>query len=823
MSSQGGQSVVSFEDENDKNIDYEDPAFILQNISYKKNFAVHDNFSLPARNNMIECMCDQICFYVMCAYRAHHLAAASTLATLEQRLKIKPPTILVYGSGVVAECALEALKEMGCAPYLKVFSRDVAHAKMWAKKGYRSTVEMIDGYQIDILLICSNLSSFSQLCRDLSQFLTAKTFIISNVFCLQRKRMYHLFGTPGIVRTYVERKGASRPPRDREISLRAFSARQLASKVNGVKNLILILENYMIALDVDKDIARREAIHLVVGSDRVSLDEDRMKTPYKNKKTINFSDEEEESSSCSSDTGVEFDSDTDSACGSVSSFANLAKEVANEVAIEIKRLNSNDFESRHAIFQRRARSFQEGDEEGEKELMIEMTEAEKKFERKQKRKQRRMQKHVMRKQQAKEVARNEKEVTNGEQNESGLENNIKQNDTGGGDMQLLPLDVGCENVNNENDGNINNSDGGSEGHGDIVFQGGGQVSPLPNTPVMSPAKPLGVQSPQKTESGDGKDVNRTGNKSPIPNNRGGVESSGFHGVVEQSPSRGNLMVAFSPKVKSKSNKKVSTQSAMENHIQSKGTGISTLRKSKSTPNALKRQKKEQEEEEEKAEKEKLDKILGITGSQHKSTGYLHEVARALIVNPNPDNIVKKSPLLKIIRNIEKRYGNIFREELSKHILIMDLPSLSHLKQKSPTKRRKQSVIGTVLAQRAALARKKTLLSVMPTVSKRQVGYLNSDELLAIFNSDKKTSCLVDEKSELLQKMDDDSEGEETDGTGDDLFFEDAPREKFRFFVLDKVHGPHSPARSPARLREKRDSSECTDSIVDITSTQELDV
>jgi hypothetical protein len=77
-----------------------------------------------------------------------------------------------------------------------------------------------------------------------------------------------------------------------------------------------------------------------------------------------------------------------------------------------------------------------------------------------------------------------------------------------------------------------------------------------------------------------------------------------------------------------------------------------------------------------------------------------------------------------------------------------------------------------------------MLSVMPTVIKTQVGYLDSEALLAIFNSDRKSANLYEERSDLLEKMNDDSDGEDREGVGDDLFIEDKPRETFRYYVLD---------------------------------------
>jgi hypothetical protein len=731
-------------DDDNKFVNFQDPSFILKNIVYEDSFEVHSSFSIPARSNLIECMCDQICFYVMCAYRAHHLAALTSAFSLEEKLKIKPPGILVYGSGVVAECVLEALADMGCAPFIKVFSRDVASAKEWARKGYRSTVEMRTGYEIDILLICSNLCSFSQLCRDLSQFLTPKTFIISNVFCLQRKRMYNLFGTPGIVRTYVERKGASKHARLRDMSTRAFSARQLASKVNGVKNLILVLENYMIALDIHKDTARREAMHLVVGADRISLEEERMNSPYKNKTRFSFSDDEGAS------FGVfESNDDSDSESDSNQPSVNSTKITDNKADDDLISPRLTEAEEREALFLIRQRSFAI-DDSG-------VQEAEKALERKNKRRQRRLRKQLLK-------------------NKQKLNKDVYEQ-----------LHAGDGDSDDDDDGSDDDDDAGAATNTNVLLHLPSTAeaedpltiiteeeegdTPLP-PPASTPPSPFhkGRTPPSSLTLNAFKQTSRRASAMPA-----------FLAVEESSsPSGSSVMQGFSPKVGSKSKKKSAISATRQSEQGGSGSPYLNLRRTQSSPDHTKREREEREEQ------EKMDKIFGITSNNKSGAGFLHQISSALSAEPNIDKLINNSPLLEIIRNIEKRYGEIFRQELSKHILIMDLPSLVHVEQKAPSRRRKHSLVSNILSQRASLARKRTqLLSVIPTVTKKHdVGYLDSKTLLAIFNSDKKTANLAGERSPLLEQMDEESDEEDKEGEGDVLFIEDAPRDKFRFFVLD---------------------------------------
>lgn len=750
--------------------DFQDPTFILQNISYNTSFDPDPvSFSSIARNNMIECMSDQICFLVMCAFRAHHLASSSTTLTSEDRLQIKPPGILVYGSGVVAECVLEALAEMGCAPYIKVFARDVAGAKLWASKGYRSTIEMRDGYQISILLVCCNLVGFSQLCRDLSQYLTAKTFIISNVFNLQRKRMFNLFGTPGIVRTYVERRGASKAPQDDGISTRVFSARQLASKVNGVKNLILILENYMIALDIHKDTARREAIHLVVGSDRISLEERKMNNPYKNKRHITFSDEENSSSD------EDFDDDFDSDTSDDSSEYETVEGRAKEADLNLNPVPLTEKETRQALFELRVRSFQVEDA---------MEEAKRKLQKKEKRKQRR------------------------------LEQQIQQNKLNHAVHKRIEETQSIPTPPNNNTSSIPSSSSSSLS----INTEPPAVTRRPTT-APSPSSSLSTSSQRPgTATGTPSKPTSTGDHSSSsssvipPSSYAAInrfnkayETVGVENFGTKSPSSSRRMSVnqgLSGGKLKRANKVKPSSSGTDgsnNHLQR-------------SPSSSSRRDREEKEKEEQDERELLhekkdqawlkddkgkskdnndedkDKINNNSINQGSSMplSFLQQMVSAFAEQSNkPDTIPRKSPLLKIIRNIEKRYGEIFRKELSKYITVVDLPTLIHVKQKSPRRKARKTLLNSVLTQRASLARKNTLLSVMPTVVKQQVGYLTEDELLDIFNSDKKSASIIsDEQCHLLDKMDEESDEEDKEGKGDDLFIEDVPRDKFRFFVLE---------------------------------------
>ena len=111
------------------------------------------------------------------------------------------PDLCSRGSSVI-----ESLCECGCKPLLKIFARDETAVKSWREKGFRAASQLQEGKFVDVMIICSNLSSFSQLCRDISDFVSPKTCLISTVFGLQRCRIFNVLRTPAIFRSFVERE-----------------------------------------------------------------------------------------------------------------------------------------------------------------------------------------------------------------------------------------------------------------------------------------------------------------------------------------------------------------------------------------------------------------------------------------------------------------------------------------------------------------------------------------------------------------------------------------------------------------------------------------
>ena len=230
-------------------LDFANPEFITRNIDYKRNFEEYNIINEECRTRMIHTSCDQVCFYVYCVLKAY------------EALK-EIPTIVVYGGGgVMGSSVIHALIEMGCKPLLKVYARDPVIVQKWLDAGVRSTIKFEKNAKLDIMIICSNIMSFSQLCRDVGHCLKPTTFVISTVFSLQRKRIFNLFEAPGVVRTFVERKMSKRK--------KFSSAKLLLYRKDSTRSIFLVVENFMVLLGIEPAIARELCFDLFLGRNNV--------------------------------------------------------------------------------------------------------------------------------------------------------------------------------------------------------------------------------------------------------------------------------------------------------------------------------------------------------------------------------------------------------------------------------------------------------------------------------------------------------------------------------------------------------------------------
>ena len=247
-------------------IDFKDPNFILQNLKIEKNFEQAKNYSTATRNNVVEAICYQMCFYVMC-----------TLKSFED--SDLTPMILVYGTGVIGSRIVDALVKYGCTPYMLIFVRDPEAYKKWTAMGLKSTTKLTADDRIDIVVMSSNLASFSQICRDIGSNVYPHTAFITSTFGLQRRRIYSILKLASVFRTYfdVSMFADNNPPKrpkamtaeeleERKALCLRRSAAALGTRWQSVRNMILILENYYVLAGTPRYMAREVASALILGN-----------------------------------------------------------------------------------------------------------------------------------------------------------------------------------------------------------------------------------------------------------------------------------------------------------------------------------------------------------------------------------------------------------------------------------------------------------------------------------------------------------------------------------------------------------------------------
>ena len=264
--------------------DYKSPDFILQNLSFVGECYEDSSYLLTTRSAIFEIISYQISFFCMCALKG---LVGRDIA----------PSILVCGAGRLGSKVIQSLVDCGCGPLLKIYSRGEVHLRSWKKRGFTcssSISALILGHNPDVVIICSNLSGFPQLCSDLTPYMSSSVFVISATFGLQLKRIYHMLKTPGVFRTYTDpsklrdlanaTNTAPFQPYRHTSFLREIFQQVSAESTHGatntieyaasclldspfeVKNMLLILENYFAILGMAHNVAREEAISVMLGN-----------------------------------------------------------------------------------------------------------------------------------------------------------------------------------------------------------------------------------------------------------------------------------------------------------------------------------------------------------------------------------------------------------------------------------------------------------------------------------------------------------------------------------------------------------------------------
>lgn len=184
-------------EEDEEEIDYADPAFILQNLSISTpNFSADTTRLLPGREELAGVICSQVRYYCYCAIDSF-------------ARNPRPVTILVIGEGFVGSRVINDLIRNGSKEMLRVCTRGDLTAEEWRARGIKADnniITLLDGEQPDIVIITVENASFTAVCKQLitNYVITESTFVISTTFGFQRRKLYTQLHTPHIFRTFIE-------------------------------------------------------------------------------------------------------------------------------------------------------------------------------------------------------------------------------------------------------------------------------------------------------------------------------------------------------------------------------------------------------------------------------------------------------------------------------------------------------------------------------------------------------------------------------------------------------------------------------------------
>lgn len=179
----------------DENVN--DPSYILSNLDIAGLDCFDDESCMnAARLSAANIISQQMAYYVSCI-----------LHGFKHRQVPAAPNILVYGGGFVGKRVIETLVDNKCGSMLYVYSRGDLRAKYWRSAGLRSSpslTRLLKGEKVDVAIILSGMSAFQSLTKQLIPHMTRATCVLSSSLGLERKRIFALFRTPGVFRTYVE-------------------------------------------------------------------------------------------------------------------------------------------------------------------------------------------------------------------------------------------------------------------------------------------------------------------------------------------------------------------------------------------------------------------------------------------------------------------------------------------------------------------------------------------------------------------------------------------------------------------------------------------
>lgn len=175
--------------------EYKSIDFILRNLGIAKDFEKDGSCSVYTRYKLAEMISMQIGFYLFCALKV-------CLFSRED------PKILIFGTGFIGSQVIKDMIQRGMASYIYIYVRGDDDIPYWKSKGVNinSSLRALFPNQSkpDIIVMCTPLSSFPVIAKQLKNIVDRRTLIIYATIGLQRRRVYNTIHVPTILRTYQE-------------------------------------------------------------------------------------------------------------------------------------------------------------------------------------------------------------------------------------------------------------------------------------------------------------------------------------------------------------------------------------------------------------------------------------------------------------------------------------------------------------------------------------------------------------------------------------------------------------------------------------------
>jgi len=234
---------------------YGDRNFVLKNLAFLDKALSDETGIMEARDDIAATITAQVCFFtyliLTLLYKAEGSKAVITLQANDEvpiegywckrRRRKHKPCIVIFGpTGFLGRHITEALRECGLGEFLLLYDRkNPKRAKGLHHSGP------------DIIINCSNSSSFTNMSRELVDRTFPHCAFISCANGLLRRRLFYIFKTVTVFRTYCEPNSygatAATPPKN----VIPAAARQripppelLYKRSKGTQGVVKLLANY---------------------------------------------------------------------------------------------------------------------------------------------------------------------------------------------------------------------------------------------------------------------------------------------------------------------------------------------------------------------------------------------------------------------------------------------------------------------------------------------------------------------------------------------------------------------------------------------------